>query len=190
MCIRDRYSSTIYSGGSQADINAVGFDWVSNYTCDLFHTHGINGVSNPARLTGLIGVFLICVSLSFFFFQFSQLIPMPIFWKKIIQITGVLCMICVVLIFTDLHNIMILLASSFGLLALIGIIRALLKNKFYKYLWAGGFCIFLLVLNNYFYYFDILTTILPLIQKISIVLVLTWVMSLNFELIRIRIKAK
>lgn len=179
------YSSTIYSGGSQADINAVGFDWVSNYTCDLFHTHGINGLPNPARSIGLTAIVLICASLSFFFFQFAELIPMSLFWKKIIQITGILCMICVVLIFTDLHNIMIPLASIFGLIALAGVIRGLLKNKLYKYLWAGGICIFLLILNNYFYYFDILTSILPLIQKISIVLVLTWVMSLNFELVRI-----
>lgn len=180
------FSSTIYSGGSQADINAVGFDWISNYTCDLFHTHGINGLPNPARPIGLTAVVLICASLSFFFFQFAQYISMSLFWKKLIQVTGTLCMICVVLIFTDLHNIMIPVASGFGLLALIGVIRGLLKNRFYKYLWAGGACVFLLILNNYFYYFDILTMILPLIQKISIVLVLTWVMSLNFELIRIQ----
>ena len=180
------FSSTIYSGGSNADINAAGFDWVSNYTCDLFHTQGINGVPNPARPVGLMAVFLICAGLNYFFFQFAQLIPMPLFWKRVIQITGTLCMICAVLIFTDLHHTMVLMASFFGLLALIGVIRGLLKNKYHKYLWAGAACIFLLMLNNYFYYFDIITHILPLIQKISIVLVLTWVMSLNFELVKIQ----
>jgi len=180
------FSSTIYSGGSHADINAAGFDWVSNYTCDLFHTHGLNGVPNPARPIGLVAVVLICTGIGYFFFQFSQLIPMPLFWKKGIQVTGTLCMICTILIFADLHHIMVLMASLFGLLALIGVIRGLLKNKFYKYLWAGAACILLLIGNNYFYYFDIITAILPLIQKISIVLVLTWVMSLNFELVNIQ----
>ncbi len=180
------FSSTIYAGGSNADINAAGFDWVSNYTCDLFHTHGINGLPNPARPIGLLAVFLICTGIGYFFFQFSQLIPMPLFWKRGIQITGMFCMICAILIFTDLHHTMVLMASFFGLLALIGVIRGLFKNKFYKYLWAGAACILLLIGNNYCYYFDIITDILPLIQKISIVLVLTWVMRLNFELVRIQ----
>ncbi len=182
------FSSTIYSGGSHADINAAGFDWISNYTCDLFHTHGLNGELNPARPIGLVAVVLICTGLGNFFFQFSQLMPMPLFWKRGIQITGTLCMICAVFIFTDLHHTMVPLASFFGLLALSGVIRGLLKNKYHTYLWAGAACIVLLILNNYCYYFDIITHILPLIQKISIVLVLTWVMRLNFELVSIRAK--
>jgi len=177
-------SSFYYSGGSNADINATGFDWVSNYTCDLFHTHGINGLPNPARPIGLVGVVIICTSLSVFFYQFSQVIPMSSLWAKIIQIAGGLCMICAVLLFTDLHHTMVLLASILGLLAIIGAVRGLLKNKYKKQVFLGAVCMFLLILNNYFYSTDTITNILPLIQKITIVLILSWVMSLNFELIK------
>lgn len=177
-------SSFYYSGGSNVDLNATGFDWVSNYTCDLFHTHGINGTPNPARPIGLVAILIICSSLGVFFYQFSQTMPMSSFWKKVIQIAGGLCMICAVLLFTDFHHTMVPLASIFGLVAIIGVIRSLLKNNHKKHLFLGGGCIFLLILNNYFYYTDTLTTILPLIQKITIVLILSWVMSLHFELVK------
>lgn len=175
-------SSFYYSGGSNLDLNATRFDWVSNYTCDLFHTHGINGTPNPARPIGLVAILTICSSLSVFFYQFSQAMPMLSFWKKVIQIAGGLCMICAVLIFTDLHHIMVPLASISGLFAIFGVIWSLLKNKDNKHLFLGGGCLFLLILNNYFYYTDTLTTILPLIQKITIVLILSWVIFLNLEL--------
>lgn len=180
------YCVPLYPGGSLADLNASDFSWLSNYTCDLFHTHGVNGLPNPARPIGLRAVFIICAGLSLFFYQFSQIIPMPPFWEKAIPITGVFSMICAVLIFTDLHHIMVLMASIFGLFALIGVVSGIFTNKLHKYLWTGGACMLLLVLNNYFYYFDILTGILPLIQKISIFLVLTWVISLNFKLVNMQ----
>lgn len=43
------YSSTLYPGGSQADINTIGFDWVNNYWCNLMNEKGMNGELNQAR---------------------------------------------------------------------------------------------------------------------------------------------
>jgi len=177
------YCSTLYLGGTKVDINAVGFDWVENYTCDLFHTHGINGQPNPARPIGMLGILIICTSISLFCFQFTQKIPMTRFWKKAIQVSGTLSMIFAVLIFTDLHHFMLIPTSLCALFALIGIVKGLIQNKLNPYIWTGGACMLLIVLNNYFYFADILTDILPLIQKVTIVLVLTWVMSLNFKLV-------
>ncbi|MBT8238589.1 MAG: hypothetical protein HKN51_09070, partial [Saprospiraceae bacterium] len=43
------YATTLYPGGSQADINSVGYDWGNNYWCNLMSENGMNGLENPAR---------------------------------------------------------------------------------------------------------------------------------------------
>lgn len=66
------YASTLYPGGSQADLHSDGFDWVHNYWCNLMNEKGGNGQINTARRMAIFAMMLLCVSLSVFFVQFAQ----------------------------------------------------------------------------------------------------------------------
>lgn len=175
------FASTFYPGGSQADANSIGFDWVHNYTCDLFKPIALNGVENPSTTYAMVAMVILCSSMTFFFYLFSIAIPMTFFWQKMVQITGTITMVTGILIFTSWHNLMINLTSIFGLLILIGIIRGLAINKHRRFLWTGAFCTGVLIFNNGLYYLEYYDY-LPLIQKITFVIVLLWVMGINIKL--------
>lgn len=49
------YSSIVYPGGSQANLNAVGFSWAHNYWCNLMNERGIHDQINPENLLPFLG---------------------------------------------------------------------------------------------------------------------------------------
>lgn len=179
------YSSTLYPGGSQANVDSVGFDWVHNYWCDLMNEDGMNKIPNPASPFAISAMVILCLSLMVFFIRFANKFVTEKVWKNIIRICGTLSMILAILTFTRFHGIMIALSSLFGLFALIGIIKEVYTSD-YLYLKLGGLlCIILLVLNNYIYYSRNWVEALPLLQKITFAIVLLWIMSLNFKMMKI-----
>lgn len=176
------FAATLYPGGSQADINHIGFDWVHNYWCNLTNELAINGVPNPARPYAMVAMMILCCSLTIFFIQFARQFAQQRFWQLTIQISGVISMLFTVLIFTKYHNIMIGLSSIFGLFVLIGIIVELYKSNWLLFKWAGLISIFLLGLNNYIYYSDCGIEYLPLLQKLTFAYILLLVVGLNCKL--------
>ena len=176
------YSSSLYPGGSQADVNHLGFDWVHNYWCNLMNEEGMNGQANPARPFSILAMTILCFSLMVFFIQFSREVVTKRFWKLTIQLSGVISMIFATLIFTKYHDLMTTLSSIFGLLVVIGIIREVYKSEMRTYKISGIFCILLLALNNYIYYSEQFIEHLPLIQKVTFAFVLIWIIGLNYKL--------
>ena len=181
------YSSTLYPGGSQENLQSVGFDWIHNYWCNLMNKNGMNGEINPARPFAISAMVILCVSISVFFYQFATLLTKNRVWSKLIKVTGVLSMILAVLIFTDYHDLMTTLSSLFGLIATIGIIREIYSSQLSMYKLTGVICIILLGINNFIYYSEKFIEWLPLIQKITFFIVLIWVLGVNHE-IRKKIK--
>ena len=176
------YAASLYPGGSQADINSVGFDWINNYWCNLMNENGMNGLENPARPIAIIAMIILCSSLALFFIQFAKLLVKNVTWKMIIQILGTLSMLSAILIFTKYHDIMTTISSAFGLLVVIGIIRTIYKSNLILFKISGIICILLLGINNLIYYSGKFIDYLPLIQKITFVLVLTWIVGLNLKM--------
>ncbi len=178
------YSSTLYPGGSQADLTSVGFNWIHNYWCDLTNEYSMNEKLNPASPIAITAMIILCLSLMMFFIQFGRNFSTSRFWKVVIQVFGTISMTFAILVFTRLHATMIALSSLFGLFVLIGILIEVAKSR-YTFLKLGGLlCIFLLALNNYIYYSRYFVDILPLLQKITFAIVLIWIMGLNYNMIR------
>ena len=146
------YSSTIYPGGSQADINSEGFDWINNYWCNLMNEKGMNGELNPARPFSIFAMIVLCLSLIIFFFQFAEFFTDSGIWKKIIKFGGTVSMIFAILIFTKYHDSMTIVSSFFGLFVVIGIIKEIYKSELWYYKISGMICLGLLALNNFIYY--------------------------------------
>lgn len=176
------YSSTLYPGGSQADINTVGFDWVNNYWCNLMNEKGMNGIINPARPFAIFAMILLCISLIFFFFQFADYLAKNKISKKFIKFGGMLSMIFAILMFSQFHDLMTIISSFFGLFVVIAIIKEIYGSKLQHYKTSGIICLVLLALNNYIYYTSQFIEWLPLIQKITFLIVLIWILALNTEL--------
>jgi hypothetical protein len=176
------YSSTLYPGGSQADLNSTGFDWINNYWCNLMNTKGMNGKVNPARPAAISAMVILCLGLTLFFIQFAKKLVTNRFWKITIKVLGTITMIFALFIFTEYHDLMTTLSSITGVMVVIGIILEVYKSKMYSFKWSGIFCIVLLALNNFIYYSHQWIEHLPFIQKITFAVVLLWIMGLNYRL--------
>lgn len=182
------YSAYLYPGGSPVNTRSEGFDWINNYWCNLTDQTALNGMDNLARPFAIAAMITLCVGLGIFFFLFSESYPKSIYWKNIIKYSGIIAMTCTTLIFTNLHNIMIGIASIFGLFALIGVFIALIQNKRLLFLSIGMLCMLLLAANNYIYYSGTFLSILPLLQKISTATFLLWVVLINISLRNVKIE--
>ena len=109
--------------------------------------------------------------------------------KKVIKLGGVLSMIFATLMFTAFHDLVTIISSFFGLFAVVGIIKEVYSSAMQKYKISGMICLLLLWMNNYVYYTTQFIEWLPLIQKITFLIVLLWIIGLNYEL-RKKIKKK
>ena len=178
------YASTLYPGGSQVNINSEGFDWVNNYWCNLMNEKGMNCKPNPARPISILAIIILCASMMVFFLQFAETYPKNKVWKQIIKIGGIISMVFATLIFTKYHDSMTVISSLFGLFVVIGIIREIYKSELKTYKIVGVLCILLLAMNNYIYYTENYISISPLLQKFTFALVLTWIIGLNYKIIK------
>lgn len=176
------YATTLYPGGSQADLNSVGYDWRHNYWCNLMSVNGMNGLENPARPVALIAMIILCSSMTVFFFQFANHFVMSRNWKMTIKIAGSLAMLSAIFIFTRFHDVMTTILSVCGVIGIVGIIRALHQNHMEFFKISGIICMALVGIINLFYYNENLIQFLPLIQITAFVLILSWTIGLNFEM--------
>lgn len=177
------FATLLYPGGSQVNKNSIGFSWVNNYWCNLLNTNAINGEPNPAKPIALLGMFVLCFTLSFFWFIFPGYMNSNKNLKLTIQASGILTMTVAFFLFTDInHDLVTNLASSLGAIATIGTFIGLYKNKLFKLFAFGLLNILLAGINNLFYYNKELIVYLPVIQKISFASFLIWVCCINMYL--------
>lgn len=173
-----------YPGGSNADRVAVGFSWQHNYWCDLLSTAGKNGAANSARPIALTAMLVLCGSLAVFWWLLPHLYSAQTRFVRLSQWAGVLSMFVVLFIGTPYHDIVMNAAGCFGLVALITTFLGLYRSRLFALVAFGIFCMLLILLNNYVYYSHQLIAYLPVIQKITFVLFLLWIVLINRELYR------
>jgi hypothetical protein len=174
-----------YPGGSQVDKNSIGYSWANNYWCNLLNDHAINGQQNPAKPFAMTGMFILCLTLSFFWLFFPRHINIGKFAKLAIQISGTFAMIIASFLFTNIdHDLVTNLASIFGLIATVGTFVGLYKKKWLGLFAFGILNIIFIGMNNYVYYNKELIIYLPIIQKISFATFLFWICSIDLCLYR------
>jgi hypothetical protein len=177
------FATRFYPGGSQVDRNSIGFSWTNNYWCNLLNETAINGQPNLAKPIALTGMFVLCATLSFFWFIFPTQINNSKNLKCTIQVSGILAMTVAFFLFTHLnHDLVTNLATSFGAIATIETFIGLYKNKLFGLFAFGLLNILLVALNNLCYYNKALIVYLPVIQKISFATFLVWVCCINIKL--------
>jgi hypothetical protein len=168
-----------YPGGSQADKNSIGFDWANNYLCNLFNDKAVNGLDNPARIPAIGGMLCLCVSFALFFVRFSQKIPTQR-ESNIIRYSGICAMIASFGLVTPYHDLMTIFASTFGLLSLFYITVYTFQTHLTVFKFLSVVSLAILYLNNYIYYTQHGLVYLPILQKISLLTLLIWLLGLEY----------
>lgn len=176
-------AALLYPGGSQFDKNSAGFSWTDNYWCNLLNENAINGQYNPAKPVAMSGMFVLCLTLAFFWLLFPKHINLDKNLTLVIQVSGTIAMTIAFFLFTNInHDLVTNLASIFGLIATVGTFVGLYKTKWYKLFTFGLLNILLVALNNFVYYSKGFIVYLPIIQKMSFATFLIWICCIDINL--------
>lgn len=172
----------LYPGGSETDKTSIGFNWTSNYWCNLIHENAINGQSNTGRTFAITAMFILCLSLSTFWFVFPKHINANKYLRLTIQTTGIASMLSSFFLLTKInHDLIVNIASSLGFVATIGTLVCLYQTK-WQWLFAFGLLnVFLVGLNNYLYHTEGMMIYLPVVQKISFLSFLVWICFISIN---------
>lgn len=168
-----------YPGGSQNDLNAPGFSWQHNYLSNLFDPEAMNGLVNTSRPWAIGGMLLLCASLALFFVDFSKKIAVKSA-ANIIQYFGLGAMLCGFLAVTPYHDIMVTIASTLGLVSLFYIAVFVLKSKLHFLKVSGVVCLLVSYGCNYMYYTGSYLNFLPIVQKVTILMAIAWILGLTY----------
>lgn len=173
-----------YPGGSQHNPGATGFSWIYNYWCNLLNEHAINGQLNPARPIALAAMLVLCITLAVFWYLFPYVTGLTKPLRLIMQMAGSLSMISGFFLFTNQHDIVVNIASFFGLVATIITLIRLYQLRWNRLFRLGLFNTGLVLLNNILYYGNDLRYYLPVVQKISFLFFLSWISITSIHLYR------
>jgi len=177
-------AASVYPGGSQFDSHSVGFSWFHNYWCNLFNEFAINDQVNPARLFAIWGMIVLCSSLGLFFYLFAEEFASSQINKRIIQVTGFLSMFVALFIFSKWHDLLIIISSLLGLVALLFVVLEFTKSTNLSFKILGICCLVLILVNNIIYYSAAGLYYLPALQKITFILVLSWIVGMNINMLK------
>lgn len=156
---------SVYPGGSMFDKNSVGFELSTNFISNLFATKALNGAENPSRIWAYTGMIILPISYAIFFINMSKKIPD----KKagnLIKYLGVANVLCMFLIVTPLHDLMLNISISLFWTCIVIITVFILKTKLHLFKF---FCIVCLVIFYYSIYLWAISDwdLLPTMQKLN-----------------------
>jgi hypothetical protein len=172
-------ATTFYPGGSQQDVNSVGFDWKNNYLCNLFFEKAMNGSANGSRSWAIAGWFIICLSFALFFIDFSAKMALKSA-ATVVRYSGIAAMTAYFLVVTPFHDMMVTIGLALSLVTLFYIIVCLFKSRltFLKILSIA--CILTGYWSAYIYYTRNHIGILPVMQKITMLGLIILLLSLQY----------
>ena len=174
-------ATLLYPGGSNANKTSVGFNWLHNYWCDLLGSIGKNGKPNPAQPLAMTAMAILCFVLATFWYSLPLLTPTKRTIRLLIQVTGTLSMLLMFFIYTPLHDVVINVAGSLGVVALCSTYLWLYQIREFRCLAVGLFNFFLGIINNYVYHSVEYLEYLPVIQKFSMISFLGWICWMNLS---------
>lgn len=172
-------STIYYPGGSQHDKNDVGFYWKHNYISNLFGEKAVNGLENLARPWAVAAMFFLAISIAVFFVQFSKKISNRIS-SNIIRYFGVGAMICTFLTVTPFHDLMVAIAFTMALLSMFYITVYIFKSRLHFFKILSVVCLLAFYSSNFIYYTSTYLEILPIMQKLTFLVTIIWVLGLEY----------
>lgn len=132
-------------------------------------------INNDGAIFAYAALINISIVIGSFFIWFANQTNWAKTPKRIVKITGVIAAIFTLFIFTDLHDELILIASIVGIIPVGFTALEIIRNwDLYKPI-IGLFSFTFLAFYNVIFYLNIWEVSWPVLQKMSILLCLTWV---------------
>jgi hypothetical protein len=172
----------IYPGGNYLDKTTTGFSMLHNYWCDLLNPLTHNDKPNPSTPYAITATIILCSSLIVFWYYAPMAFDTTRFNKLTIQVAGTIGMLTGMLIFTRFHSEAITFAGLFGGIAFIATFMGLYKTRWYKLFWMGIVCLLLGIITFTIYKTRFAIIILPMIQKVTLGLCLTWIIAIDIKM--------
>lgn len=172
-------SASCYPGGSQRDQHSIGYSWQYNYISNLFGSKAINGADSSSPPWAISAMLTLSVSFAFFFIEFSKKISSKR-EAAVIKYFGLGAMLFAFLAVTPYHDTVIGLASTLELVSMFYITVFVFKSKLHVfkficviYLLASYSCLYVYYTRNYLEF-------LPVMQKLSLVILIILVLGLQY----------
>jgi hypothetical protein len=172
-------ATMVYPGGSRADKNSVGFDWQNNYISNLFGETAINGSHNSSRVWAISGMFFLSITFAIFFAGFSKRIALKSA-ARVIKYFGIAAMICTFLVVTPYHDTMVTIACTFTLVSIFYITVFVFKSKLRFFKILSFVCLLVFYTAMYIYYTGNFVQLLPIMQKLDLTILISWMLALQF----------
>ena len=158
---------SIYPGGSMFDKNSIGFSWSKNFISNLFQNQALDGADNPSRIWAYLGMLLLPFSYAIFFIHMSKKIP-----EKnagyILKYGGVTNILCMFLIETPLHDLMLNISITLFWTCIVVITAFIFQTKLHLFKFI---CIICLLIFYYSLYLWATNNwpLLPIMQKLNFI---------------------
>jgi hypothetical protein len=172
-------ATIFYPGGSYLDANSDGFNWQHNYFSNLFTSKAVNGLDNSAQPWAIVGMVFLTISLGGFFIRFSNKMAEKS-TANVIKYSGLAAMISTFFTVTPLHDLMIRIACVFSMIAYFYITVFVLKSKLFFLKILSIICLLMLYATAYIYFTSSYLEILPIMQKVSFLVNIIWVLCLEY----------
>lgn len=166
-------AASLYPGGSDIDRNSKGFSWLHNYWCELMASQSQNGQPNTARPVAISAMWVLVISLSLLWYGTPRHLPLHPSLQKLITVCGILSMALLFFLSSTNHDLVINIASSLGIVAILLTSAGLYRKKMLITFALGLLCLLLCILNSWLYYTG-QRYYLPVVQKVTFILFLTW----------------
>ena len=168
-----------YPGGSWKLPGNTGFSFWNNYLCDLLDNKAINGELNTARYFARISLGILCGSLMLLWNRLPSFFNRQSSNKNIMWISGNLALGVTFFLTSGIHDITIRIAGFFGVIAFITCFIELYKTEKKELFSFGVICLIVFLVNYFIYETQLFISSLPIIQKITFILFLSWFYFLN-----------
>lgn len=177
------YSASKYPGGSRINPDFIGFDWAHNYWCDLMGKESYNGLKNEARPSAVAAWIIVCLSILCIFLQAVKQFYPTGKWNTILKTTSFLSVIIGILSFTDYHDLAVAVCFPFGAITAIGLTAGLLKSDMTILKFTVWICLALLSASFYSYFTNSALQYLGVLQKISLLITMSWLAGFYMSLL-------
>ncbi len=167
-------AASLYPGGSWADPAQVGFSWRHNYLCDLLDTRAVNGLLNTGRYWARASLGFLCFGLMVLWYHLPSLTKAAGWFKQLLRYSGLAALGTMVFLRAETHDLTVYVAGSFGLLALGLLLFGLWRQGLKAFVYLGGWCLGMFLVNYSIYETGSFLDALPLIQKVTFSSFLAW----------------
>ncbi len=168
-----------YPGGTSESAGSVGYSWAHNFLSALFQPRALNGAPNLARPIAILATAVLCVGLAALFAILSRRIESRPHGKTI-QIGGIGAAVYSLLVVTPMHNLMVDIGLLFSVATLLAGAHLLYVQGRSFLLGWGLTAVALTLASAVMYFGHLFYGLLPIVQKLGIVVSLGWILSVYY----------